>query len=83
MRQCAWRDSRKTALGFTLLAPLLYADWGTNVYARDMHERNLALVRRYPNRPVYLLRPPTNAIGALPELYPLRRDSLEAAWGSE
>jgi hypothetical protein len=69
-------------LGFTLLAPLLYADWGTNVYARDMHERNLALVRRYPGRPVYLLRPPTNEIGALPRLYPLRRDSLQVAWGA-
>ena len=66
---------------FTLLAPLLYADWGTNVYARDMHARNLALLRRYPDRPLYLLRPPTNAIGALPELYPLRRDSLQVAWG--
>jgi hypothetical protein len=68
-------------VGFTLLAPLLYADWGSNVYARDMHERNLALVRRYPNRPVYLLRPRSNATGAVPELFPLRRDSLQAAWG--
>jgi hypothetical protein len=69
-------------VGFTLLAPLLYADWGTNVYARDMHERNLTLVRRYPDRPLYLLRPPSNALGALPELYPLRRDSVLSAWGS-
>jgi len=68
-------------LGFTLLAPLLYADWGRNVYARDMHARNVALIRRYPNRPVYLLRPPSNATGAVPELYPLRRDSLQSAWG--
>ena len=68
--------------GFTLLAPLLYADWGQNVYARDMHARNLALLRRYPNRPVYLLRPPTSATGARPELYPLSRDSLQMAWGS-
>ena len=68
-------------VGFTLLAPLLAVDWGTNVYARDMHERNLALVRQYPNRPLYLLRPPTNATGALPQLYPLRRDSLQVAWG--
>jgi hypothetical protein len=69
-------------LGFTLLAPLLYAEWGSNVYARDLQERNSALVRRYPNRPLYLLRPPSNATGALPELYPLRRDSVQAAWGS-
>lgn len=78
---CIQRLSEDRA-GFTLLAPLLYRNWGTNVYARDMHERNLALVRRYPNRPVYLLRPSTNATGALPELYPLRRDSLQGAWGS-
>jgi len=77
---CIQRLSEDRA-GFTLLAPLLYRDWGANVYARDMHERNMALVRRYPNRPVYLLRPPTNAIGALPELFPLPRDSLQAAWG--
>jgi len=38
-------------------------------------------VRQYPNRPLYLLRPPTNATGALPQLYPLRRDSLQVAWG--
>jgi hypothetical protein len=69
-------------LGFTLLAPLLPKDWGTNVYARDMHGRNLALVRRYPGRAVYLLRPPTNETGAVPQLFPLRRDSLRTAWGA-
>jgi hypothetical protein len=69
-------------LGFTLLAPLLYADWGSNVYARDMHERNLSLIRQYPTRRIFLLRPPTNAVGAEPQLYPLRRDSLETAWGA-
>jgi hypothetical protein len=78
---CIQRLSEDRA-GFTLLAPLLYRDWGTNVYARDMHERNLALVRRYPNRPVYLLRPTTNAIGAMPQLLPLQRDSLQVAWGA-
>ncbi len=78
---CLRRLSEDQA-GFTLLAPLLYRDWGTNIYARDMHERNLALVRRYPNRPVYLLRPSSNATGVLPELYPLRGDSLQAAWGT-
>jgi hypothetical protein len=68
-------------LGFTLLAPLLAKDWGTNVYARDMHERNLALVRRYPNRRVYLLRPANNDTGSQPQLFPLRPDSLLTAWG--
>jgi hypothetical protein len=68
-------------LGFTLLAPLLYANWGTNLYARDMHARNLALLRRYPDRAVYLLRPPTNEVGSRLELFPLRVDSLRTAWG--
>jgi len=67
--------------GFTLLAPLLSVDWGTNVYARDMHERNLALVRRYPERPLFLMRPATSETGAPPELFALPRDSLVAAWG--
>jgi len=68
-------------LGFTLLAPLLYANWGTNLYARDMHERNLALMRQYPDRPMYLLRPLTNDVGATPQLFPLSRDSVRTAWG--
>jgi hypothetical protein len=63
------------------LAPLLYANWGTNLYARDMHERNIALMRRYPDRPMYLLRPPTNDVGARLQLFPLSRDSVRAAWG--
>lgn len=77
--ECAQRIVEDRA-GFTLLAPLLYQDWGTNVYARDMHERNLELVRRYPTRRVFLLRPPSNETGAQPELIPLRSDSLRAAW---
>ena len=66
--------------GVTIFAPLLYAEWGTNVYARDMHERNLTLLRRYPTRAVYLLRPRSNETGASVDLYPLRRDSLLAVW---
>ena len=66
--------------GVTIFAPLLYADWRTNVYARDMHERNLTLLRQYPDRPVYLLRPRSNETGASVDLYPLRRDSLLAVW---
>jgi len=65
--------------GFTLLAPLLYRDWGTNIYARDMHERNHALIRRYPGRALYLLRPANSETGAPPQLYPLRADSIVTA----
>jgi hypothetical protein len=67
--------------GFTLLAPLLYRDWGTNVYARDMHARNSVLLRQYPNRPVFLLRPVSGETGAPLRLFPLRPDSLRTAWG--
>ena len=77
--RCAQRVQEDRA-GFTLLAPLLASDWGSNVYARDMHERNVTLMQRYPDRAVYLLRPATNALGARPELLPLRRDSLLSAW---
>jgi hypothetical protein len=75
---CARRVEEDRA-GFTLIAPLLYRDWGTNVYARDMHERNKALIRQYPGRAVYLLRPASSETGAIPQLYPLRADSLVGA----
>lgn len=77
---CAQRVA-EDRLGFTLLAPLLYRDWGTNIYARDMHGRNLGLIQRFPNRPIYLMRPRTNDTGAQPELFPLPHDSLLASWG--
>jgi hypothetical protein len=62
-----------------LIAPLLYRDWGTNIYARDMHDRNQALIRQYPGRAVYLLRPASSETGVIPQLYPLRADSIMAA----
>ena len=77
--RCVQRVS-EDRLGFTLLAPLLYRDWGTNVYARDMHARNVALLQRYPDRRVFLLRPISAETGAPLQLYPLRQDSLLAAW---
>ena len=79
--ECVQRVADDRA-GFTLLAPLLYRDWGTNVYARDMHARNAVLLRRYPDRPVFLLRPTSSETGAPLQLFPLRQDSLRAAWGN-
>jgi hypothetical protein len=73
--RCVQRIEEDRA-GFTLIAPLLYRDWGTNLYARDMHERNQALIRQHPGRPVYLLRPASSETGAIPQLYPLRVDSV-------
>jgi len=67
--------------GFTLYPPLLLARGG-NVYARDLGGRDSVLLKDYPGRPVYLLKPPTGAVGAEPVFYGLRTDSLLAAWRS-
>ncbi len=64
--------------GFTLLGPLLLARDG-NVYARDLHARDTLLLRTYPQRPVFLLRPASPAVGAPPHFERLDRDSLWAA----
>jgi hypothetical protein len=59
--------------GFTLFAPFLLAHGGGNVYARDLDEQNELLVKQYPNRPVYLLKPVSSEIGAPFRFYPLNR----------
>ena len=66
--------------GFTLFAPLLLAGRDDVVYARDLHARDSLLLREYPDRPVFLLRPPSTALGATPRFESLRRDSLLAVW---
>lgn len=66
--------------GFTLLMPLLIARRGDNVYARDLGARDSLLVREYPTRPLYLLRPQSADIGAEPHFIALSRDSLARAW---
>jgi len=68
--------------GFTLLAPLLAKDVGTNIYARDLHERDSLLIRDYPTRPVYLLRSAGPESDAPLELIELKRDSLLSSWRS-
>jgi hypothetical protein len=66
--------------GFTLFPPLLLARGSGNVYARDLGARDSLLVAEYSNRPLYLLKPATGGVGAEPRFFPLRRDSLMAAW---
>ena len=68
--------------GFTFATPLLLARGAGNIYARDLHEHNAVLLAEYPDRPVYLLRPPTSRETELPRFYPLSRDSLLKAWGA-
>jgi hypothetical protein len=71
---------RDDGAGFTLYGPLLLARRRDIVYARDLHARDTLLVQQYPDRALYLLRPPTTEEGAPPMFYPLRRDSLVRAW---
>jgi hypothetical protein len=69
--------------GFTLYTPLLLARAPGVVFARDLHERTAVLLARYPGRTLWLLQPASDTVGAEPRLYPVSRDSLEAAWALE
>lgn len=73
--RCAGRVNEDRA-GFTLFAPFLLAHGGGNIYARDLGEQNEFLVKQYPERPAYLLKPVSSEIGAPFRFYPLDRDSL-------
>jgi hypothetical protein len=66
--------------GFTVYLPFLVADGERVVYARDLHARDSVLLARYPSRSVYLVRPPSDSEGALPQFWPVSRDSLRADW---
>jgi len=66
--------------GFTLLLPLILARTEDVIYARDLHARDSLLLGEFPDRDLFLLRPATTGVGAEPQFYPLRRDSLLAAW---
>jgi hypothetical protein len=67
--------------GFTLYTPLLLARRGNNVYARDLHARDTVLVRRYPGRPIFVLRRAWAAVDAPIRFFPARLDSLVEDWG--
>lgn len=73
------RRAREEYEGSTPLAPLLLTRSG-NVFVRDLHERDSLILARYPERPVYLLRPNGDAAGSSPQFRRLDRDSLMAAW---
>jgi hypothetical protein len=80
-QKCRQRIEEDRA-GFTFATPLLLARDAGNVYARDLHERNAVLLAEYPDRPVFLLRPPTSRETEVPQFYPLSRDSLLKVWGA-
>ncbi len=69
------------AAGFTVLPPLLLANRHGNIFARDLHARDTLLLEAYPDRPIYLLKPPSTRVGDDPRFYHVSRDSLRLAWG--
>jgi hypothetical protein len=66
--------------GFTLYTPMMASDGGSNIYGKDLHSRDSLLIARYPDRKVYLLKPPSDSIGATPRFNPVSLDSARAAW---
>ncbi|HEX4934186.1 MAG TPA: glycosyltransferase family 39 protein [Gemmatimonadaceae bacterium] len=66
--------------GFTLGTATLAQPRGSNVFVRDLHARDTVLLREYPGRPLYLLRPESSEAGAPLRLERLSLDSLSAEW---
>lgn len=67
------------ASGFTLFPPNLLSRSSEVRFARDLHGRDSVLLAGYDG-PVYLLKPPSPAVGAVPQFYPVSVDSLREAW---
>ncbi|GAC1647503.1 MAG: hypothetical protein NVS4B3_01630 [Gemmatimonadaceae bacterium] len=66
--------------GVTLHLPLVLAQWGGNIYARDLHARDTLLLTDYPGRPLWVLRPTSSRLGEPPRFVRASLDSLHAAW---
>ena len=73
---------REEQAGFTVFPPLLLANGGGNIYARELHARDTPLLRAYPDRTIYLLKPPTTEVGVAPQYVLLSRDSLQQVWAA-
>lgn len=67
--------------GFTVGTSVLAQPPSSNIFARDLHARDTALVQQYPGRPLYLLRPSSSELGAPLVLERLRLDSVAVSWG--
>jgi hypothetical protein len=74
------RRVQEDRAGFTVYLPFLVANGENVVYARDLHARDTMLLKRFPSRSVYLVRPPSDGEAVLPQFWRLSRDSLRAAW---
>lgn len=77
------RRVAESEAGVIALAPVLAAPSDGNVYARDLHARDTALVARYPNRPIWLLSAATREPNAPPRFFRVNADSLRHAWRQE
>lgn len=77
--ECAQRIAEDRA-GFTIGTSVLAQAPGRNLFARDLHARDTALVQLYPGRLLYLLRASSSELGAPLVLERLRPDSLALAW---
>lgn len=76
------RRLQEDSAGYLPLAPLQLFSGGDNLYVRDLHARDTILLRKYPDRPVYLLTEDPY-VGAMPEFHRAPRDSIWAAAGRE
>jgi hypothetical protein len=70
---------REDASGFTLFPTNLLSRRSDVRFARDLHGRDSVLLAGYDG-PVYLLKPSSPAVGAVPQFYPVSVDSLRQAW---
>ena len=67
--------------GFTVYPPLLTDVESGNVYIHDQHGGDTVALALYPDRPLFALAPLDTTLGSPIRFYPVRRDSLLAAWG--
>jgi hypothetical protein len=74
------RRLQEDRAGFTVYLPFIVAESEGVVYARDLHARDSVLLARYPSRPVYVVRPPTDGDGVPPQFWRASRDSMRADW---
>ena len=78
--RCVQRVTEDRA-GFTVFPPLINDVGSGNVYIHDQHGGDTVALALYPDRPLFALAPADTTLGAPIRFYPVRRDSLLAAWG--
>ena len=77
--QCRERVAESSA-GVVPLAPLLLSGGPTNIYVRDLHARDTLLLKRYSDRPVFVVRRDSSAAGVTLRYHRASRDSLQGSW---